>query len=923
MPEASSQHQQKVIASVEKRLGQGKRKSRTRAELIRLYKRLLKIENQRIKMQHRAGEDGVEIAKRRSHLLDVVLSNLIAETIDASAPEGANPGTPPKPPFTLVAVGGYGRSALSPGSDLDLLFLCPKNTSSLPRATVDILTEIITMLFDVGFKVGHAVRSIKECIQKANEDHTAKTAMIDSRLVTGDAALFEEFQTRFRKECIEGRERDYLKVRRDDFVRRHEKHQKTVYVQEPNVKEGCGGLRDYQNILWIVYVKYGVKNLAFLVEQHLLSASACGAMEKAYHFLMRVRNELHWSEHPATDVLTLRLQGVVATNLGYPQPTILRRIEAFMRSYYRHSRSIYLHSTSLMQAFQLLEDEERPRLLPFLARRGEEEEQFDGFVSRRGLIHPAHPEIFTEDPERLMRLFRHTQQRHLRLSPAIRKLVKKNYSLVDKQFRYAKSNRLTFEAILSSKGEVGRILRQMHRVGFLGKYLPEFGALDCLVQHEFFHRFTADEHTLRCIEALDAVLDPQSDCPALMRQFFRQLEDPALLYLALILHDTGRAENYRFHTDASTVLASRVCRRLHIKGERRRLLLFLVDNHLIYWRTATTRNIDDPSTIAEFSAVMQNRDYMETLFLMTYADSKGTNEEAWSSWKEMLLTQLYRSTCSFQENQQAFVSRAQLLKSKLLAQLEAELGEDYREELEAHFASMPERYFYSKDPETIARHLQLFRRFILHVLETSGLEALHPVLNWIDVPEGGYTQLELCGWDRNLLLAKIAGTLAANRINVLSADIFTRNDGLVLDVLRICTMNFEPVASPRTRERVEKMLQHVLDRSRDIEDVTRELPELRVFDPNLHESFPTRVFLSNTRNPHQTTLEVQALDRLGLLYSILTAIGQHHIQVNSARIATEKGAALDTFYLSDLKGRKINDRSILDALHADLESAIR
>lgn len=918
MPEGSLHHERKIIAHVEKRLEPARRKNRTRAELIRLYKRFLKIENQRIKMQHRAGMDGVEIAKRRSQLLDVVLRNLISETIDAATPEGVANG---KSPFTLVAVGGYGRSALSPGSDLDLLFLCPKNTNSLPQSTVDILSEIVTMLFDVGFKVGHAVRSIRECIQKANEDHTVKTAMIDSRLVTGDPALFEEFLTRFRKECIDGKERDYLKVRRDDFVRRHEKHQKTVYVQEPNIKEGCGGLRDYQNVLWITFVKFGARDLSPLVENHFLSPGARNALEKAYHFLMRVRNELHWSEHPATDVLTLRLQGVVATNLGYPQPTILRRIEAFMKAYYRHARTIHMHSTSVMQAFQLLEEEEaRPRLLPFLARRGDAREEFDGFASQRGLIYPVNGDIFTEDRERLMRMFRHTQQRHLRLSPAIRKLVKKHYSLVDREFRYDKANRLAFEAILSSKGEVGRVLRQMHRVGFLGKYLPEFGALDCLVQHEFFHRFTADEHTLRCIEALDAVMDPQSDCPALMRQFFRQLEDPFILYLALILHDTGRAENYRYHTDGSTVLASKVCRRLQIKGERRRLLLFLVDNHLVFWRTATTRNIDDPATIAEFAAIVQNRDYMETLFLMTYADTRGTNEEAWSSWKEMLLTQLYRSTCAYQDNQHDFVSGAERLKSKLHGQLDESLGVDYREELVTHFASMPDRYFFSKDRETIARHLQLFRHIANR--ESNSAEALHPVLNWVDVPEGGYTQLELCSWDCSLLLAKIAGTLAANRINVLSADIFTRQDGLVLDVLRICTTNFEPVTSRLTRERVEKMLCHVLEKSREIEDVTRELPDQRAFDPNLHDTFPRRVYLSNTRNPHQTTLEVQALDRLGLLYSILTAIGKHHIQVNSARIATEKGAALDTFYLSGPDGNKVTDRALLDALKADVEQAI-
>ncbi|MEQ1843339.1 MAG: [protein-PII] uridylyltransferase, partial [Verrucomicrobiales bacterium] len=381
------------------------------------------------------------------------------------------------------------------------------------------------MLYDVGFKVGHATRSIKECIRLANADNPTKTAMLDTRLILGDEKLYQTLVERFQKECIQGKEAEYLEVRRKDFLSRHQKHGKTVYLQEPHIKEGCGGLRDYQNVLWVSRVKLGAKGLEDLVENRMLSRSAYGAMTKAHDFLMRVRNELHWSERPCTDHLTLRLQGVVATHLGYPQRSMLRRIEAFMRDYYRHTRSLYMHSTSLMQAFRLLQEEERTTgIVSFLARRAVNEEHFDGFFSRKELIYPEHPEIFIEDPGRLMRLFRHTQQRSLRLGPAIRKLVKRHQDLVNKTFRYSKANRVVFLEILGARGEVGRTLRQMHRVGFLGKYIPEFGDLDCLVQHEFFHRFTADEHTLRCIEILDSLTDEPDPRFALYKKVFHELE---------------------------------------------------------------------------------------------------------------------------------------------------------------------------------------------------------------------------------------------------------------------------------------------------------------------------------------------------------------------------------------------------------------
>jgi [protein-PII] uridylyltransferase len=919
MAEPGSRHKQKVLAHAARSLGTARRRAKTRGELIALYKRFYKIENHRIKLLHRAGGGGVEIARRRSELLDTVLRNLVSGMFD---PEET--GKPEGYPFTLVAVGGYGRGTLNPGSDVDLLFLCPGNASALGKETGDRIGEIIAMLYDVGFKVGHATRTVKECIRQANADNPTKTAMLDTRFILGDEALYRKLVERFEKECLQGKEAEYLEVRRRDFLSRHEKHGKTVYLQEPNVKEGCGGLRDYQNILWVSRVKLGVRDLAELVETHrMLSRPAYRAMVKAHDFLMRVRNEMHWAERGSTDQLTLRLQGVVATNLGYPQPSMLRRIEAFMRDYYRHTRALYLHSTSVMQSFRLLQEEERGSgLIGFLARRADAEERFDGFRSAKGLIYPEHPEIFQEDPARLMRLFRHTQQRHLRLSPAIRKLVKRSHSLVNKTFRYSKANRVVFEEILSARGEVGRTLRQMHRVGFLGRYLPEFGALDCLVQHEFFHRFTADEHTLRCIDILDSLVDESDPRFAFYRKLFRDLEDCSVLYLALLLHDTGRAENVRFHTDSSTVLATRVCRRLQIGGERRRLLLFLVDNHLTFWKTATTKNLEDEDTIQEFAAVMRDRAHMEALLLLTHADSRGTNDEGWTTWKEMLMLQLFRSTCAYLEDTGTFARSFLEAREALRAEVEPRFDPSWAAELEVHFTGMPERYFPFRDADAVERHVRLFRRFMERTVATPGLGALHPVVEWISVPASGHTQVEVCCWDRSHLLAKIAGALASEGINILGADLFTRADNLVLDLFRVCDTNFEPIRSERVRQRVETLLNQLLDGSVDWTALGDRFAPAKTPDEELARTFPSRVWFSNEANRRHTVLEVQALDRLGLLYDLFRVLGRHRIEVAVARIITEKGAAIDTFYLTDAEGNKILDRDLLGAAQADLEAVL-
>lgn len=917
-----AKHTQKVIAHARERLQPNPQKEdRTRAELLREYKQFLKVEEHRVRLAHKAGGSGLEIAQQRAKVLDIVLDNLFAGALES----GAENSTPKhKYPVTLVATGGYGRGLLNPGSDVDLLFLLPDPARSVSKEAAEVIEQILYMLYDVGFTVGHATRSIKETIKQANVDHQTKCALIESRFITGDQALFDQFRTRFHKECINGKVRRFLADRAKDLNSRHTKHSKTVYMQEPNVKNGCGSLRDYQNLIWLCYAKYQERDLKVLVEKKLLSGTAYRELEKAYDFLMRVRNDMHYAEKRPTDILNLRLQGIVATHFEYPQKSMLRRCEEFMRDYYLHSRNLYNHTTSVMQSFQLEEKDERASsgIVSFLALRRNKIERFDGFYSKDDFIYAENARVFEEDPHRLMRLFQHTQRRVLRLSPEIRKRIKNSYSLIDRPFRYNKANRETFEAILSRRGDVARPLRQMHRVEILGRYLPEFGALTCLVQHEFFHRYTADEHTLKCIEKLDSLSDAGDPRFEIYQKLFHELEDPYVIYLALILHDTGRAKNHRFHADASAMLAMKVCNRLRITGERRRQLIFLVDHHLTLWRAATTKNIDDPNTIAEFARAVRNKPDLDALLLLTFADSNATSESGWSSWKESLILQLYHSTAAYFEDQKAFETRINPSITELKTAVAKKLGEGFESEIEAHFANMPGRYFRFRDAETVARHVRGFRQFFENLQRTPE-ETLNPILRWRAHPEKGHSELEIFSWDRPLFLARVAGALAARNINILGADIFTRRDDLVLDIFRVCTTNFEPVTLKSDIDAVTRILMSVFKRNvtdfRPVIDKARMESKYRA-SPEI--DFPSRVYISNELNPQFTVLEIQTLDRIGLLYDIFGAIGDVGVETVAARINTEKGAAIDSFYLSDPMGQKITGQEILHDLKTRLEKAI-
>ncbi|MGY8686886.1 MAG: [protein-PII] uridylyltransferase family protein, partial [Verrucomicrobiales bacterium] len=397
---------------------------------------------------------------------------------------------------------------LNPSSDLDVQFLHPSRHRPSPEAH-EIIEQILYMLWDVGFEVGHAVRSVKDTIAQSNLDVKTKCSLIEARMVTGNAELFERVQTEFRRLCIDGQEHEFLAQRRGDMRARRDKYQ-TVFVQEPNVKNGCGGLRDYHNLIWITFVRYGSKDLQTLVKKRVLTKGELREVEQAYDFLHRVRNELHYQAGRENDILTLQLQGVVATNFNYPSRNILRRIETFMREYYHATRSLYRCSWKLLEKLHLEHEEEgESGVISLLARRRKKREHF-------------------------------------------MELIRAHYHLLNREFRYNMKARVIFEAILSRRGNVARVLKDMHRVGMLGRYLPEFGALDCLVQHEFFHRYTADHHTLLCIKKLDELADSQELKDAFFRDLFHSVEDPYILYLAFILHDTGRAENVRFHSDAST-----------------------------------------------------------------------------------------------------------------------------------------------------------------------------------------------------------------------------------------------------------------------------------------------------------------------------------------------------------------------------------
>jgi [protein-PII] uridylyltransferase len=913
----ASRHLGKVLAHAERELASAR--TMRPAESLPLYKKFLKIEEHRLRLRHQYGGGGREICALRVELIDVLLRHVFDTAVSfAERAKGAFPS-----PLTVIALGGYGRGELNPFSDVDIMFLHDKNGSGVSAYATQVIEQILYLLWDVGFKVGHSTRSIAEAIELANTDMLTKTAMLESRQLAGDPGLAQRFRTAFRHQCVQGHEREYVELRMQDQATRHAKFGDSVYVQEPHLKSGCGGLRDYQNLLWMTFFKEGALTTTHLVGKDWLSESDRRRIEAAYDFLLRLRTDLHYATGRATDTLHFTVQDQIAERLGYEQKRGTLRNEALMKDYYEHTRNIFRVTERITEQFASGRSSTITRsLFNFLPRLKTPEEQVGQFRIRQGQLYAESSDVFVETPEAMMEVFQLAQERKLDLSPDLSDLFSRNLGLVTGTFRNRPRPREMFRSIISRKGEVGGVLRMMHRVDFLGRYVPEFGQLTCLVQHEFFHRYTADEHTLVCIDKLDQVMHTENPKLAGYRALFEKLEDPFVLYLALLLHDTGRAVGARPHSEASALFAQGAAARLKLTAAQRRSLILLVDHHLTLSNMAQQRNLDDPETAVEFAGIVRDQKNLDALMLLTLADGQGTSADAWSDWKETLVWSLYHSTSQYLSDQEAFYEQTKIEREQLQTSVTNQLGSQFAEEVEAHFEAMPDNYFRAFAVDEIVSHLKLFRRF-LENLYLRDEPPLAPAVSWQAFPEQGHSIVSFCAWDGQDLLAKIAGSFAVVPLNILSADIYTRGDNVVLDIFRVCDPGFRAVTDRRDQTLVESTLRASLgDENFDFAPLL-ERARRRIARHSRHGmDFPTRITVENKTHPAYTLVQIQTPDRLGLLYELLSAFGEERVSIALSRISTEKGAAIDTFYVADRATRgKITDSSRIAALLQRLQEA--
>ncbi len=881
---------------------EGEEAEGARRTYLSVFKTVVAEEQRRIEDQHRKGAGGLQIVAELTTLADAVIGHLFRLAEEALG-EGRRKGEG----CALIALGGYGRRELNPASDIDLMFLLPRRPDDNLQA---LIRPVLYTLYDIGFVVGHASRSVDDCLQMAEADLSSLTAMLEARFLAGQRGIFERFR-RALASFLTGRQvASFIQRKLAEQEARHRKYGASIFLQEPNVKEGVGGLRDLHTALWIAKVRYPIAGWRDLTTRGLLSQEELDQGLETLDFLLRLRNELHYLSRGKNDILSLSLQERVAANLGFSGTGETYAVERLMRHYYLCAREIQRLSRTIVERCLRQRSLVEEAMKTLKAR-----EIGDGFVEVNRQIHvmPMNRGLFAEDPVRLMKIFWYAQQMGYGLSLEARELVRSHLPLIDDDLR--RSNRALgfFLAILREPSGVVRILRLMHELGVLSAYIPEFAPLTCLVQFDFYHKYTVDEHTFMALENLEDLY--RSESPALheFRSIAKELKKPELLKLAILFHDLGKGEG-KGHVEKGVVLTDQILKRWGFPDQDAEEVKFLVAHHLTMSHIAQHRDLDDEPMIIELAKQVQTVDRLKSLYLLTYLDIKAVGPDVWNEWKAALLWELYLKAHTILTRGvegEGDLARAAKLKEELTRELADEFP---RSVVEEHLSQMPIRYLLTTPGAKVAAHMRLVER----VLRGEEVAA-----QWTHYPLVGYTEFTVCAFGRPGRFSQIVGTLTANGINILGAQMYTRKDGMVIRNFQVNDGRGGAVLEEVIWERVSEDLQEVLTGKVDVRELIKaRRKEILVKPSRKGPPPPTRVEFDNIVSESHTVIDVRTQDRLGLLYLISSTLSELGIDVRLAKIATEADQVIDVFYVTERDGRKILEETRLEEVRLALERAI-
>ncbi|MEE9313980.1 MAG: [protein-PII] uridylyltransferase [Rhizobiaceae bacterium] len=813
--------------------------------------------------------------------------------------------------MAIVAVGGYGRGTLAPGSDLDILFLLPYKQTALGE---NIVEYILYMLWDLGYKVGHATRNINQCISLSKEDMTIRTSILEARFLWGEISLYKELIDQFELELMKKSAPEFIAAKLDERDARHKKSGQSRYLVEPNIKDSKGGLRDLHTLFWISKYYYGVRSREKLRKAKVFSAAEFRKFNKAQDFLWAVRCHMHFVTKRAEERLSFDIQPILAERLGYLSRPGQSAVERFMKHYFLVAKDVGDLTRILCSA---LEEEQAKSvqgvrgIFRSLTRRPKKIKGTDQFLNANNRITPIDGDVFKHDPVNILRMFQIAEQKELLFHPDAMQLVSRSLKLIDKNLRKNKEANVAFLALLTSRKTPERTLRKMNEAGVLGRFIPDFGKVVAMMQFNMYHHYTVDEHLLRSIGILSEIEHGEvEEQHPLANEIMNNTKNRVALYVALLLHDVakGRPED---HSIAGARVAKKICPRLGLDKKQTELVAWLIEQHLLMSNTAQSRDLNDPKTISDFAGVMQTFERMKALLVLTVCDIKAVGPGVWNGWKGQLLRTLYyeaepRLTGGF--TQAPRHERILSVKRELAVALSSWPDKMREKTIARHY----DNYLLTVPLEDQIRHMNFIRecdktkQSFATTVATREFEAI--------------TEITLLAPDHPRLLSTITGCCAAADANIVDAQIFTMKDGRALDSIFINRL-YDDVEDERRRAKkigdtIERVLSGDVRLTKLLADKAKPKRRTQAF------KIESVVMIDNALSDKFTVIEIESLDRPGLLSDITGALADLSLDTASAHIATFGEKMIDTFYVNDLLGFKITSPQKRAAIKRKLIEAI-
>ncbi len=873
-----------------------------RQPLTRPLKAALARGQAEIRRRFESAGDGAAVMREGCFLIDQIIRALYDLVTTELYPL---PNPTASEHMAIVAVGGYGRGELAPYSDLDLLFLLPYKQT--PH-TEQVVESLLYVLWDLGLKVGHATRSIEDCLRQAKSDLTIRTALLEARYVWGDQALFQDLKRRFDGEIVRGTAAQFVELKLAERDARHRRVGDSRYQLEPNIKEGKGGLRDLHTLFWLAKYIYRIDDVRKLVEMGVLSAAESQRFARAQSFLWTVRAHLHYLAERAEERLTFDRQAEIGRRMGYTDHGGSRGVERFMKRYFLIAKDV----GDLTRIFcAILEaDQKRKRRLPWV-RWGAGRRQLAGFVLDGERLAIPSEDFFQRDPVALLRLFRVAQEQGLDIHPRALRVASQSLKLIERTLRQdPEANRL-FLDILTARQDPESALRRMNEAGVFGRFIPDFGRVVAQMQYDMYHVYTVDEHTLFAIGILHKIESGElRDELPLATRIAPTIASRRALYVAVLLHDIAKGRGGD-HSLLGERVAQKLGPRLGLSAEETETVAWLVRWHLLMSNTAFKRDLDDPQTIRDFVARVQSPERLKLLQVLTVVDIRAVGPKVWNGWKAALLRELYHAAIDViaeglsAEGRDARIAAAQAAARQLLP--------DVAEEEFQSFAGLGYPFYWlSLDAETHARHARLIR-----AAETGGLPLV--VEERVD-PHRAVTEITVYTADHPGLFSRIAGALAFSGANIVDAKIMTMANGMALDTFWVQDQDGGAFDRPDKLKKLAATCESVLTGDLKLHIELACPPAIpsrtRVF------AVAPRVLIDNKASASHTIVEVNGRDRPGFLYEVTRELTRLNLQISSAKISTYGEKVVDVFYVKNLFGHKVEHPQKLADIRETLTSVL-